>query len=274
MVTAKQRSDEVEHVLQQYREAIDRSTTSAPVGAGGAEAIALRGAILSCVMGGKLSEGINFSDGLGRCVVVVGMPYANAADMELGEKMRYFDFQASRSAAAAPDVAAHAATRISGQQYYEDLCMKTVRRLPPARLTPKCCPLRSLICATWLHTRARARVIHEQARVSRLFVCVRYFGRFDCVRSTSRSAGRYAMHPTTRAWCWSTSGTHASRCSASCRSGCSATCAQTAPTGASGRASGQSAAFSPTRSRFSSSSSGGAAVNSRSFEGQAGGHAK
>ena len=144
-------------MLQQYREAIDRSTTSAPIGAGGAEAIALRGAILSCVMGGKLSEGINFSDGLGRCVVVVGMPYANAADMELGEKMRYFDFQASRSAAAAPDVAAHAATRISGQQYYEDLCMKTVRRLPPARLTPKCCPLRSLIAppgCTPAHARA------------------------------------------------------------------------------------------------------------------------
>ena len=146
----------MEHVLQQYREAIDRSTCCAPTGVGGAEA-ALRGAILSCVMGGKLSEGINFSDGLGRCVVVVGMPYANAADMELGEKMRYFDFQASRSAAASPDVAAHAATRISGQQYYEDLCMKTVRRLPPARLTPKCCPLRSLIAppgCTPAHARA------------------------------------------------------------------------------------------------------------------------
>jgi chromosome transmission fidelity protein 1 len=78
----------------------------------GSRAPGSKGAILFCVMGGKLSEGINFSDDLARCVVVVGMPYPDGRDPMLQERMKFAD----RTEANA------------GKSLYEAICMKAVNQ--------------------------------------------------------------------------------------------------------------------------------------------------
>ena len=70
--------------------------------------------MLISVVGGRLSEGINFSDGLARCVVVLGMPYSNIKSPELIEKMSYYDRTSAKS--------------FNGNQYYETQCMKAVNQ--------------------------------------------------------------------------------------------------------------------------------------------------
>ncbi|XP_039302486.1 ATP-dependent DNA helicase DDX11 isoform X2 [Solenopsis invicta] len=71
------------------------------------------GALLFSVVGGKLSEGLNFSDDLGRCVIVIGLPYPNIKSPELQEKMKYLNEHVK------PD---------AGSSFYENSCMKAVNQ--------------------------------------------------------------------------------------------------------------------------------------------------
>ncbi|XP_069338154.1 putative ATP-dependent DNA helicase DDX11-like protein 8 isoform X2 [Eulemur rufifrons] len=102
-------ANQVEQVLTEYSKCIERC---------GQAKGRVTGALLFSVVGGKMSEGINFSDNLGRCVVMVGMPYPNVRSPELQEKMAYLDQTLPRRPGTAPP----------GRALVENLCMKAVNQ--------------------------------------------------------------------------------------------------------------------------------------------------
>ncbi|XP_035872251.1 LOW QUALITY PROTEIN: ATP-dependent DNA helicase DDX11 [Phyllostomus discolor] len=101
------RASQVDQVLTEYSKCIQCHVQAGGMGTG---------ALLLSVVGGKMSQGINFSDNLGQCVVTVGMPYPNVRSLKLREKMAYPD-QALPRAAGQP---------APGKALVENLCMKAV----------------------------------------------------------------------------------------------------------------------------------------------------
>lgn len=71
-------------------------------------------AILFCVIGGRLSEGINFTDDLARSMIIAGLPYANSQSVEIQEKIKFWDKNDIPS--------------FKGSDFYENMCMKTVNQ--------------------------------------------------------------------------------------------------------------------------------------------------
>ena len=124
---------DVEKVLRDYAAANEWPGVPLGGATGG-----VTGALLFSVVGGKMSEGINFSDGLGRCVVMVGLPYPNARDPELLERLRFLDrpMRALRDRDANSDAGARAPPPAGSAlkpgtrawDFYENLCMKAVNQ--------------------------------------------------------------------------------------------------------------------------------------------------
>lgn len=104
------RAGYVDKVLDDYTKCVKRNVLN--------ESGGLTGAILFCVVGGKMSEGINFSDELGRMIIMVGMPYPNIKSPELQEKMTYLNANFKRDEQG----------RQPGQIHYENICMKAVNQ--------------------------------------------------------------------------------------------------------------------------------------------------
>lgn len=114
----------VEDVLSEYARAIDAG----------------KGALLFSVVGGKMSEGINFSDKLGRCVVIVGLPFPNIMSAEWKAKIEYIESATiarleAENGALGEDEGRKVGreemvkrAKEQGREFYENACMRAVNQ--------------------------------------------------------------------------------------------------------------------------------------------------
>ncbi|KAJ1792326.1 ATP-dependent DNA helicase chl1 [Coemansia sp. RSA 2399] len=85
------------------------------------------GAVLLSVVGGKLSEGINFSDDLGRAVVMVGVPYPSLASPELVERLEYYE-SGGAGCVASKKSGGEFRMGVRARELYEAMCMRSVNQ--------------------------------------------------------------------------------------------------------------------------------------------------
>lgn len=89
------------------------------------------GGLLLSVVGGKLSEGINFSDRLGRAVVVVGLPFPNIRSAEWQAKIKrveqsHMEQFVAKTTASKSTLETQA--KAAGRDFYENACMRAVNQ--------------------------------------------------------------------------------------------------------------------------------------------------
>ena len=81
-----------------------------------------KGGLLFSVIGGKLSEGINFSDALGRGVVVVGLPFPNIHSAQWKAKLEYIEQSTTKRTGSLQQ------GREASREFYENACMRAVNQ--------------------------------------------------------------------------------------------------------------------------------------------------
>ena len=96
----------VEDVLSKYAQSISEG----------------KGGLLLSVMGGKMSEGINFSDKLGRGVVVVGLPFPNIQSAEWKAKLEHIEKSIITQGKT------HNEGKAAAKDFYENACMRAVNQ--------------------------------------------------------------------------------------------------------------------------------------------------
>ncbi|KAL1962787.1 hypothetical protein VTN77DRAFT_9156 [Rasamsonia byssochlamydoides] len=86
------------------------------------------GALLLSVVGGRLSEGINFSDRLGRGVLIVGLPFPNIQSAVWQAKIQHVEQTAYAKSSAGSEETRKAAAKAAARDFYENACMRAVNQ--------------------------------------------------------------------------------------------------------------------------------------------------
>ncbi|KAL4907620.1 hypothetical protein BDW74DRAFT_166311 [Aspergillus multicolor] len=87
-----------------------------------------RGALLLSVVGGKLSEGINFSDKLGRGVLIVGLPFPNIQCPVWQAKIQFIEQKAYQNESSGSEGTRRSSAKAAGRDFYENACMRAVNQ--------------------------------------------------------------------------------------------------------------------------------------------------
>lgn len=114
-VFQESKANSVDELLRDYVNAVDKG----------------KGALLFSVVGGKLSEGINFSDKLGRAVIAVGLPFPNANGAEWKAKMQHIEalrYHQCKEEGKLKDAECRAEAKSASRGFYENACMRSVNQ--------------------------------------------------------------------------------------------------------------------------------------------------
>ncbi|KAK4179564.1 putative ATP-dependent RNA helicase [Triangularia setosa] len=81
-----------------------------------------KGAVLFSVIGGRLSEGINFSDSLCRLVLIVGLPYPNLHSPEWKARIEYLESTCIARGGSKEEA------KVEAREFYENAAMRAVNQ--------------------------------------------------------------------------------------------------------------------------------------------------